>query len=52
MTDSELIKELKELEKKAKELPFGSEERLEIEIEMAELAEWLPLGKHDFIGWA
>ena len=36
---------------KVKELPLGSEERLELEIEMAELAEWLPGGIHDFIGW-
>ena len=41
LSDSEIIEEIKEFWKEAKELPVGSERRLEIEIEIADLKDWL-----------
>ena len=45
----ELMEENKRLHEEWKKLPAGSEERLELEIEMADIGEWMPNGKHDYI---
>ena len=51
MSDKELLEMYKELAEKAKKLPVGSEERLFVEIDMVDIEEWLPGGKHDYIGY-
>ena len=50
-TYKELMEEYKRLHEEWKKLPVGSEERLLVEIEMVDIEEWLPGGKHDYIGY-
>ena len=49
MNYKEMMEEYTRLLKEWKKLPAGSEERLELEIEMADIGEWMPNGKHDYI---
>ena len=51
MNDKEMLKKYNELAEKVEKLPVGSEERLDLEIEMVDIEEWLPGGEHDYMGY-
>ena len=52
MSYKEMMEEYFELLKKWKKLPVGSEERLMVEIEMADIGDWTPIERQqEYIGY-